>query len=73
MMLLAKLATHIFLKKEVTSEKYRLFQVCDFICIISLVNAKYGRNRKLSNSELKIMDERHFKNLYLRTVRKKEM
>ena len=64
--------SYIF-KKEVASEKYRLFQVCDFICFISLVNAKYGRNRKLSNSELKIMDERHFKNLYLRTVRKKEM
>ena len=60
-------------KHEVTSEKYRLFQVCDFICFISLVNAKYEKNRKLSNSELKMMDKRHFKNLYLRTIRKKEL
>ena len=62
----------ISFKKDVKPEKYRLFQVADFISTIYLINAKYSRYHKLSHSENSMMDERHFKNLFLRTIKKKE-
>lgn len=58
-------------KEKVKPENYRLFQVADFVSTIMLMSVKYARNHKLSKSESSMMDERHFKNLYLRTIRKK--
>ena len=60
-------------KEEVKPENYRLFQVADFISTIMLISAKYNKYNNLSKSELSMMDERHFKNLYLRTIKKKEL
>ncbi len=59
-------------KEAVKPENYRLFQVADFVSTIYLIYSKFNKYKKLSKSELTIMDQRHFKNLYLRTVKKKQ-
>ena len=63
----------VLFKEKVKAEKYRLFQVADFISTIYLISAKYNLYKKLSKSESAMMDARHFKNVYLRTIRKKEL
>ena len=37
--------------RKVSPRNYRLFQVADFICTLELINKKYEKNGRLSNSE----------------------
>lgn len=64
---------NVAFKEKVKPEKYRLFQVADFISSIMLIYTKLNKYKKLSNIESAFMDERHLKNLYYRTIKKKEI
>ena len=57
-------------KKEVSPEKYRLFQVADFISTVRLMELKV-RDKSLSNSEKKFIDLRHLKKNYLKAIDRK--
>ena len=37
--------------RKVSPRNYRFFQVADFICTLELINKKYEKNGRLSNSE----------------------
>lgn len=58
-------------KQKVHPEDYRLFQVADFISTIKLLELKANIN-SLSTSEKMFIDNRHLKNVYIRSLRKKE-
>ena len=59
------------IKKEVKSNKYRLFQVADFISTIKLLEVKMN-NKCMTLSEEKFINRRNLKNTYLRSIEKKE-
>lgn len=62
----------VVFKQKVRPDKYRLFQVADFISTITLINAKLSTFKKMSKTESTFMNRRHLKNVYLRTINKKE-
>lgn len=54
-------------------DKYKLFQVADLLCILSLINEK-GKNNALSNSEKKFFHTyREFRKNYLKQIEKKRL
>lgn len=57
-------------KKEVLPESYRLFQVADFISAIRLLEIKLNNN-ELSNSELKFINKKNLKKVYIKSINKK--
>jgi hypothetical protein len=59
-------------KQKVHPENYRLFQVADFISTVKLLEIKMS-TCGLSGSEKIFIDKRSLKNIYLRTIRKKEL
>ena len=59
-------------KKEVHPENYRLFQVADFISTIKLLELKMSSSG-LSESEKIFINRRSLKNIYLRSIKKKEL
>lgn len=60
-------------KDDVKAEKYRLFQLTDFVCSIKLIETKM-KNGELSKSEtLFFSNQSYFKNYYLKTIKKKEL
>ena len=59
-------------KKEVHARDYRLYQVADFISTVRLLEVKL-KNNELSKTEKMIIDTRNLKNVYLRTLKKKEL
>ncbi len=64
---------NVTFKERVKPENYRLFQVADFISTIMLISSKLNKHKKLSRNEAAFLDQRHLKNLYLRTIKKKEL
>lgn len=64
---------NVTFKERVKPEDYRLFQVADFISTIILISTKLNKYKKLSKNESAFMNERHLKNLFLRTIKKKEI
>jgi len=59
-------------KKEVHARDYRLYQVADFVTTIKLLEVKM-KNSELSKTEKMLIDTRNLKNVYLRTLKKKEL
>jgi hypothetical protein len=59
-------------KKKVSSEKYRLFQVADFILTIRLMEMKLN-DKSLSNSEKKFIDLRRLKKNYIKAINRKSL
>lgn len=59
-------------KKEVHARDYRLYQVADFITTLRLLEIKMNNN-ELSKTEKMLIDRRNLKNVYLRTINKKEL
>lgn len=57
---------------DVKPERYRLFQVADFISTIRLLEAKRS-DGSLTPFEARFIDKKHFKNVYLRMINRKEM
>ena len=57
---------------DVRPNHYRLFQVADFVSSIRLLESKW-RNHSITEFEAGFIDEWHFKNVYLRTLNKKEL
>ena len=57
---------------DVKPDHYRLFQVADFVSTIRLLEAK-RRNHTISEFENGFIDDWHFKNVYLRTINRKEL
>ena len=58
-------------KDDVKADNYRLFQLTDFICSISLIETKMN-NHELSKSEAKFFnDPQSFKKYYLKALKKK--
>lgn len=57
---------------DVKPGHYRLFQVADFVSTIRLLESKRS-NHTISEFEIGFIDEWHFKNVYLRTLNRKEM
>ena len=57
---------------DVKSDHYRLFQVADFVSTIRLLESK-RRNHTITEFEEGFIDEWHFKNVYLRTLNRKEL
>ena len=64
---------NVIFKERVVPANYRLFQVADFISSIMLISTKLNKYKKLSKIESVFFDERHLKNLFLRTIIKKEL
>ena len=64
---------NVTFKERVKPENYRLFQVADFISTLMLISSKLNKHKKLSRNEAAFLDQRHLKNLYLRTIKKKEL
>ncbi len=64
---------NVSFKERVVPANYRLFQVADFISTIVLISTKLNKYKKLSKIESTFVDERHLKNLFLRTIKKKEI
>ena len=58
-------------KESVKPELYRLFQVADFFTIIKLFEIKFETN-SISPSEKQFFDQRRFKKIYLKMMKKKE-
>ena len=60
-------------KDDVKAEKYRLFQLTDFVCTLKLIETKMN-NHELSNSEaIFFNDPISFKNYFLKALKKKEL
>ena len=58
-------------KDDVKADNYRLFQLTDFICSISLIETKMN-NHELSKSEARFFnDPQSFKKYYLKALKKK--
>ncbi len=55
---------------DVRPDSYRLFQVADFVSTIRLLERKWADNT-ITSFERKFIDEKHFKNVYLRTLKRK--
>ncbi len=68
----AKFPLPFLFKEQVKPEKYRLFQVADFVTTIRLYEFKMKR-KTLSKSERVFVDSRHFKKIYLSALKKKEI
>ncbi len=64
---------NVTFKEKVRPGNYRLFQVADFVSTIVLIGTKLNKYKKLSKIESAFFDERHLKNLFLRTIKKKEL
>ena len=59
-------------KADVKAEKYRLFQLTDFVCSLKLIETKMN-NRELSKYEsIFFNDPKSFKKYYLKALRKKQ-
>ena len=56
----------------VRPELYRLFQVADFVSTIRLLEEKWA-DKSITGFEAAFIDERHFKNVYLKMLKRKEM
>ena len=60
-------------KDNVKADNYRLFQLTDFICSISLIETKMS-NHELSKSESRFFnDPQSFKKYYLKALAKKTL
>ncbi len=60
-------------KDDVKADKYRLFQLTDFVCTLKLIETKIN-NHELSNSEaIFFNDPISFKNYFLKALKKKEL
>ena len=57
---------------DVKPDHYRLFQVADFVSAIRLLESKWS-NHTITEFEAGFIDEWHFRNVYLRTLNRKEM
>ncbi len=57
---------------NVKPDQYRLFQVADFVSAIRLLESKW-QNHTITAFESAFIDEWHFRNIYLRTLNKKEL
>lgn len=58
--------------QDVKPDHYRLFQVADFVSTVRLLEAKRG-NHSITDFEREFIDDWHFKNVYLRTLNRKEL
>lgn len=58
--------------ENVKPELYRLFQVADFVSTVRLLQLKRG-NKTITDFEAKFIGEWHFKNIYLKMIKRKEM
>lgn len=58
--------------QDVKPGHYRLFQVADFVSTVRLLEAKW-ENHSITDIEREFIDDWHFKNVYLRTLNRKEL
>ena len=58
--------------QDVKPGHYRLFQVADFVSTVRLLEAK-RENHSITDFEREFIDDWHFKNVYLRTLNRKEL
>ena len=57
---------------DVKPDHYRLFQVADFVSTVRLLESKWDNNT-ITEFEAGFIDRWHFKNVYLRMLKRKEM